>query len=92
MDKIMVTCNESLPFDTVLYKADIQASIVYAKALEQRKLLSKVESSQIICGLQKVQEEWENGMSLWHYGAGRYLRVGEDEEEKEAGDDHEKSC
>ena len=57
----MVTFNESLPFDKVLYKADIQASIVYAKALEQRKLLSEVESSQIVCGLQKVQEEWENG-------------------------------
>lgn len=33
MDEVVVTFNETLPFDTAFYKANIQASIAYAKAL-----------------------------------------------------------
>jgi argininosuccinate lyase len=33
MDEVVVTFNETLPFDIAFYKANIQASIAYAKAL-----------------------------------------------------------
>lgn len=66
MDEVMVTFNESLPFDKVLYKADIQASIVYAKALLLHKLLTPDECSKIIYGLQSVQKEWEDGTFKIH--------------------------
>ena len=60
MDEVMVIFNESLPFDKIFHKADIEASIVYARALTRRKLLSEQECAKIVEGLQIVEEEWHN--------------------------------
>ena len=56
----MVAFNESLPFDKVLYKADIDASIAYAKALGQRGLINADEQSELVDGLRQVADEWRN--------------------------------
>ncbi|KAI0197876.1 argininosuccinate lyase [Astrocystis sublimbata] len=57
----MVEFNESLSFDKALYKADIQGSITFAKALRQLNLLSEIELTQIIQGLESVEKEWDEG-------------------------------
>lgn len=61
MDELMVIFNESLPFDKVLYKADITGSLAYAKALQQKGLLTENELEQILFGLKEVLNEWETG-------------------------------
>ncbi|GAW10678.1 hypothetical protein ANO14919_000120 [Xylariales sp. No.14919] len=61
MDGLMVEFNESLPFDKVLYKADIQGSITFAKALRQLNLISENELAQILQGLASVEKEWDQG-------------------------------
>ena len=60
MDEVMVAFNESLPFDKVLYQADIDASIAYAKALGQRDLISADEQTKLVDGLHQVAEEWRH--------------------------------
>ena len=57
----MVAFNESLPFDKVLYKADIRASIAYAKGLHRQGLLTAHEEAQIVQGLADVADEWQRG-------------------------------
>ncbi|KAK3985417.1 L-Aspartase-like protein [Cladorrhinum sp. PSN332] len=61
IDDLMFQFNESLSFDKVLYKADIQGSITYAKALRKLNILSAEELDQIVTGLQQVLKEWESG-------------------------------
>ena len=61
MDEVMVAFNESLPFDRVLYAADIDASIAYAKALRRASLLTTDEESTLVRGLGEVAAEWERG-------------------------------
>ncbi|KAK4223364.1 L-Aspartase-like protein [Podospora fimiseda] len=61
IDDLMFQFNESLSFDKVLYKADIQGSITYAKALHKLNILSADELNQIVTGLQQVLKEWESG-------------------------------
>lgn len=57
----MFEFNESLSFDKVLYKADIQGSITWAKALRKLDILSDEELDQIVSGLKQVEREWEEG-------------------------------
>ena len=61
MDELMVEFNESLPFDKILYKADIKASIAYAQALHKAYLLTANEKTKIIRGLAAVDGEWRQG-------------------------------
>jgi argininosuccinate lyase len=61
MDDLMVRFNESLPFDKVLYKVDIQGSITFAKGLQKLNILTKDELDAIVSGFAKVEKEWEDG-------------------------------
>jgi argininosuccinate lyase len=61
IDDLMFKFNESLSFDKVLYKADIQGSISFARALQKLDILTQDELSQIENGLRAVQKEWEDG-------------------------------
>ncbi|GAB1319775.1 argininosuccinate lyase [Madurella fahalii] len=61
IDDLMFQFNESLSFDKVLYKADIQGSITWAKALRKLGVLSDEELDKIIFGLKQVEKEWEEG-------------------------------
>lgn len=56
----MVSFNESLLFDKAFYRADIQASIAYAKALTCCGLLTADELFSINAGLQSIKKEWDN--------------------------------
>jgi len=56
MNDLMVTFNESLPFDKALHEADVRGSITYAKALLQLDLLTDEELSEITTGLEAVEK------------------------------------
>lgn len=55
----------SVNFDKRLYKADIAGSIAHATMLEQAGILDAKEKSQILAGLQEIQQEIENGSFVW---------------------------
>ncbi|KAL2261419.1 hypothetical protein VTK26DRAFT_4214 [Humicola hyalothermophila] len=65
----MFQFNESLSFDKVLYEADVQGSIAWAKALNKIKIpgspdktiLSDYERDKIVDGLKEIKKEWEEG-------------------------------
>ncbi|EXK35492.1 argininosuccinate lyase [Fusarium oxysporum f. sp. melonis 26406] len=66
MNDLMVTFNESLPFDKALHEADVRGSITYAKALLQLDLLTDEELSEITTGLEAVEKEWADGKFVIH--------------------------
>ncbi|KAJ4007216.1 argininosuccinate lyase [Fusarium irregulare] len=66
MDDLMVVFNESLPVDKVLYEADIQGSITFARALQQLNLLTEEELGEITTGLKAVEKEWADGKFVIH--------------------------
>ncbi|KAL2436549.1 putative argininosuccinate lyase [Exophiala dermatitidis] len=61
IDDLMFKFNESLSFDRALCKADVQGSIAFARGLRQLNILTQDELDQIVFGLQKVEQEWEEG-------------------------------
>lgn len=61
IDDLMMEFNESLSFDKVLYKADIQGSITFAKGLHKLQILTDEELNELIHGLDTVSKEWEDG-------------------------------
>lgn len=61
IDDLMFKFNESLSFDKVLCKADIQGSITYARGLQKLDILTQDELSQIESGFEKVAKEWDDG-------------------------------
>ncbi|RKK18094.1 hypothetical protein BFJ68_g7212 [Fusarium oxysporum] len=66
LNDLMVTFNESLPFDKALHEADVRGSITYAKALLQLDLLTDEELSEITTGLEAVEKEWADGKFVIH--------------------------
>ncbi len=54
--------NDSLPFDRKMWQADIRGSVAYAKALARAGLISAEEQDQLLSGLQKVWQEWADGV------------------------------
>ncbi|ENH73897.1 Argininosuccinate lyase [Fusarium oxysporum f. sp. cubense race 1] len=66
MNDLMVTFNESLPFDKALHEADVRGSITYAKALLQLDLLTDEELSEITTGLEAIEKEWADGKFVIH--------------------------
>lgn len=60
LDPLMVTYNESLPFDRVIYAQDIRGSIAYARANSKIGILTPEEFSTIERGFQQVLKEWES--------------------------------
>ena len=60
-DERMRRFGDSLPFDHRLYRADIQGSIAYARALTRVGLLTPEERQHLIEGLRQVQAEMDEG-------------------------------
>ncbi|XP_070572641.1 argininosuccinate lyase-like isoform X2 [Ptychodera flava] len=60
-DPVMEKFNASIEFDKRMWKADIQGSQAYVKALEKVGLVTKDERQAIEEGLDKVAEEWNDG-------------------------------
>ncbi len=60
-DKTVQTYTESISFDQRLYRQDIFASIVHARALKEAGMLSEEEAAKIITGLETIREEIEEG-------------------------------
>ncbi|NXY61352.1 ARLY2 lyase, partial [Callaeas wilsoni] len=61
-DPIMEMLNASISYDQRLSEVDIQGSMAYAKALEKSGILSKTELEKILGGLEKISEEWSQGV------------------------------
>lgn len=59
LDPLMVTYNESLPFDRIIYAQDIRGSIAYARANSKIGILTADEFATIEKGFQQVLKEWE---------------------------------
>ncbi|KAH6842221.1 L-Aspartase-like protein [Chaetomium sp. MPI-CAGE-AT-0009] len=57
IDDLMFQFNESLSFDKMFYKADIQGSVTWAKALRKLDILTDDELQQIVGGLQQSDED-----------------------------------
>jgi argininosuccinate lyase len=60
-DPVMEQFNNSLNVDRVMWKADIEGSIAYSKALEVAGVISAEERETIREGLTRVMAEWEAG-------------------------------
>jgi argininosuccinate lyase len=45
-----------------MWRADIQGSIAYAKALSKCHIISVEEANQLVNGLSLVSKEWEDGV------------------------------
>ena len=60
-DKIADDFNSSISFDSRMYKQDILGSMAHASMLGAKNIISKVESEQIIDGLQGILDDIESG-------------------------------
>jgi argininosuccinate lyase len=58
----MTAFNESLPYDRVLHTADITGSKAYAKAIQKSGIITIEEYSELLRGLDLVEQEWLNGV------------------------------
>ena len=56
--------NDSLPFDKILYKEDIEGSLAHALMLKNQKILSNEDYEAIFNGLKEIEKEIENGLVL----------------------------
>ena len=61
LDKEADDFNSSIHFDCRMYKQDITGSIVHAKMLGDRGIITDDEKAQIINGLSSILEDIENG-------------------------------
>ena len=60
-DPLMERFNDSISFDKRLWKADIQGSEAWVRALARAGLLFPPEAEQLLQGLARIREEWESG-------------------------------
>ncbi|XP_072043943.1 LOW QUALITY PROTEIN: argininosuccinate lyase-like [Amphiura filiformis] len=60
-DPIMEQFNASIGYDKRMWKADIQGSQAYVKALHKVDIVTEEEMNLILDGLKKVGQEWEAG-------------------------------
>ena len=61
MDPLMEEFNNSISFDWRLWKADIQGSEAWVRALTRVGLLSPPDAERLLDGLARIREEWESG-------------------------------
>jgi argininosuccinate lyase len=59
--ELMRRFNDSFAFDRRLYRADIEASIAYARALARAGLITAAECDQLLAGLEQVRAEFDAG-------------------------------
>lgn len=60
-DPVMEKFNNSIGYDKIMWREDIQGSIAYARALGKCAILSTEEVDAIVAGLEAVAREWEEG-------------------------------
>jgi argininosuccinate lyase len=60
-DPLMTAFNESLPYDQALHTADVIGSQAYARALLKSGILTQLECSELVRGLNLVEQEWLQG-------------------------------
>lgn len=60
-DPLMEKFNASINFDKRLWKADIEGSQAYARAIAKAGIITNHEADEIIAGLSKVADEWLAG-------------------------------
>lgn len=60
-DPVMEKFNNSIDYDKIMWKEDLEGSIAYAKALGGCGILTSEEVVAICDGLEQVKREWENG-------------------------------
>lgn len=60
-DPLMEQFQDSIGFDKRLWRADIQGSQAYARALARIQILTESEAEQIVAGLDQVASEWAAG-------------------------------
>ena len=60
--KLLQDLNNSLPFDKVLYREDIEGSLAHAFMLSEQGIISKEDYAQIESGLKEILEEIESGV------------------------------
>jgi argininosuccinate lyase len=60
-DELMERLNASIGFDWLLWVADIEGSMAYARALERAGLLTADERDRLVQGLEAVAREFEAG-------------------------------
>ena len=60
-DPVMEEFNNSIGYDKIMWREDIEGSTQYAIALSKCGILTNEEATMIVDGLKKVKEEWENG-------------------------------
>ncbi|RLA74537.1 MAG: argininosuccinate lyase, partial [Epsilonproteobacteria bacterium] len=59
--KLLQDLNNSLPFDKVLYREDIEGSLAHAYMLCEQKIISREDYDQIESGLHEILDEIESG-------------------------------
>jgi len=59
--QLLQDLNNSLPFDKVLYKEDIEGSLAHAYMLSEQGIISKEDYLQIESGLKEILQEIESG-------------------------------
>jgi len=60
VDETLNSFQSSLPFDIVMWREDITASIAHAEMLGERGVLSAADVKQIIDELKNIYTEWDN--------------------------------
>ncbi|KAJ1433265.1 argininosuccinate lyase [Ochromonadaceae sp. CCMP2298] len=60
-DPVMEKFNNSLKFDKIMWREDLQGSEEYAKAMVATGILTSEEMGQICAGLEAVRQEWQSG-------------------------------
>src|ERR1700737_2280729 len=63
-DPLMTAFNESLPYDYALHTADIIGSKAYSRALQKSGIITPEECSELLRGLDLVENEWLTGKFL----------------------------
>ncbi len=62
--KLLQELNNSLPFDKVLYREDIQGSLAHALMLSKQGIISEEDYQKIADGLNEIYREIEEGIFL----------------------------
>lgn len=61
-DPLMDLYNASLPYDKIMYDADLTGTKVYTQGLNKLKLITDDELEKIHEGLEVIRKEWEDGV------------------------------
>lgn len=60
-DKLFEEFNESLSFDRVMWREDLDGSKAYASAIARAGVITEAEAAELRAGLDRVAAEWEAG-------------------------------